>query len=348
MVSGAGQVSRGSPAGCSRPPQVSPRRFCTAVQHHDLVGDRAANPLQHMLDQPGRQCHARGSSKPPPRLAATSEGLRPDMTSSISSRRGYSPIVFTPQGGKAVTTLYLQAAAWRCPVGARRRRVPEAAPGGTRRSGRRRRLPVHEEGARRRHRRARVRDHHGRGYVNGVDIIRCDDAGRIVEFRVMIRPSRRSRPCTARWRPPSSGLRRRGLSGRSRRDRARADGRPGGAVLHSETCRSTPAVATPGCRHPVVVVVVVRMLSHRAAPGAVPGACGRTGLHLAGPSGPGRQAPPAGAETAAPGSPARRRAGSSTLRPSRAALVVGIGVDRARSRRRRPAVDPPPPPRTRP
>lgn len=27
-------------------------------------------------------------------------------------------------------------------------------------------------------------------YVNGVDIIRCDDAGRIVEFRVMIRPLR--------------------------------------------------------------------------------------------------------------------------------------------------------------
>ena len=25
-------------------------------------------------------------------------------------------------------------------------------------------------------------------YVNGVDIIRCDDAGLIVEFRVMIRP----------------------------------------------------------------------------------------------------------------------------------------------------------------
>ena len=25
-------------------------------------------------------------------------------------------------------------------------------------------------------------------YVNGVDIIRCDDSGRIVEFRVMIRP----------------------------------------------------------------------------------------------------------------------------------------------------------------
>ena len=25
-------------------------------------------------------------------------------------------------------------------------------------------------------------------YVNGVDIIRCDDAGLIIEFRVMIRP----------------------------------------------------------------------------------------------------------------------------------------------------------------
>ena len=25
-------------------------------------------------------------------------------------------------------------------------------------------------------------------YVNGVDIIRCNDAGRIVEFRVMVRP----------------------------------------------------------------------------------------------------------------------------------------------------------------
>src|ERR1017187_5157643 len=25
-------------------------------------------------------------------------------------------------------------------------------------------------------------------YVNGVDIIRCNDAGRIIEFRVMIRP----------------------------------------------------------------------------------------------------------------------------------------------------------------
>jgi len=91
----------------------------------------------------------------------------------------YSPIVYTPQQGKAVTTLYLQAAGQTLP--------------GTDASG----------------------DHAGGGgggfrytkqvlagdtavlefettvegkYVNGVDIIRCDDDGRIVEFRVMIRP----------------------------------------------------------------------------------------------------------------------------------------------------------------
>ena len=28
----------------------------------------------------------------------------------------------------------------------------------------------------------------GGKYVNGVDIIECDDSGKIVEFRVMIRP----------------------------------------------------------------------------------------------------------------------------------------------------------------
>jgi hypothetical protein len=28
----------------------------------------------------------------------------------------------------------------------------------------------------------------GDKYVNGVDIIRCNEAGRIVEFRVMVRP----------------------------------------------------------------------------------------------------------------------------------------------------------------
>ena len=96
----------------------------------------------------------------------------------------YSPIVYTPQRGKAITK--------HVPHGRR-----SDAPG---RKGRSDRRGVE--------RRGRV----GKGfrytktvmagdtavlefettvegkYVNGVDIIRCNDAGRIVEFRVMIRP----------------------------------------------------------------------------------------------------------------------------------------------------------------
>ena len=43
-------------------------------------------------------------------------------------------------------------------------------------------------------------------HVNGVDIIRCDDAGRIVEFRVMMRPLRGMHADT-RWADawPSAG-----------------------------------------------------------------------------------------------------------------------------------------------
>ena len=40
----------------------------------------------------------------------------------------------------------------------------------------------------RRHRGAEFETEMGGKYVNGVDIIRVDDSGRIVEFRVMVRP----------------------------------------------------------------------------------------------------------------------------------------------------------------
>src|SRR5215510_10116087 len=96
----------------------------------------------------------------------------------------YSPIVYTPQEGKAITTLYLQAAGQTLPGDA----TEGGASGGNGRD-----------------------DHAGRfrytkevlsgdtavlefettvegKYVNGVDIIRCNDEGRIVEFRVMLRP----------------------------------------------------------------------------------------------------------------------------------------------------------------
>ncbi|HEV3131980.1 MAG TPA: nuclear transport factor 2 family protein [Acidimicrobiales bacterium] len=93
----------------------------------------------------------------------------------------YSPIVFTPQKGKAITTLYLQAAA-------------QTLPGDGPMS-----LDVDGEPASRGFRYTKsvlasdtavlefetsVEGTH----VNGVDIIRCNEQGRIVEFRVMIRP----------------------------------------------------------------------------------------------------------------------------------------------------------------
>lgn len=82
-----------------------------------------------------------------------------------------SPIVFTPQRGKAITTLYL-AAATHVFVGdhADFRYVREVCQG-------------HDA----------VLEFEtliGDVHVNGVDMITCDDDGRIVDFTVMIRPLR--------------------------------------------------------------------------------------------------------------------------------------------------------------
>jgi hypothetical protein len=92
----------------------------------------------------------------------------------------YSPIVFTPQRGRAVTALYLQAAAVALPG------EPTGGPS-----------PTGDDGRGFRYTKQVVSGDtavlefettiDGK-YVNGVDIIRGNDAGRIVEFRVMIRP----------------------------------------------------------------------------------------------------------------------------------------------------------------
>ncbi len=92
----------------------------------------------------------------------------------------YSPIVYTPQHGKAITTLYLQAAGQTLPGD-----QPASSPDTDVPSGGFHytksvlagdtavlEFETTVEGK----------------YVNGVDIIRCNDEGRIVEFRVMIRP----------------------------------------------------------------------------------------------------------------------------------------------------------------
>ena len=87
----------------------------------------------------------------------------------------YSPVVFTPPHGKELVAKYLTAAkatfaaiGFDAPTGPSFRYVKHLASGDTAM------LEFETEMA-------------GK-YVNGVDIIRVDDSGRIVEFRVMVRP----------------------------------------------------------------------------------------------------------------------------------------------------------------
>jgi ketosteroid isomerase-like protein len=87
----------------------------------------------------------------------------------------YSPVVFTPQRGREITTRYLAAAAVALAGDA-----AADGPGGAFRYTKQvlagdtavLEFETSVEGR----------------YVNGVDIVRCDDSGRIVEFRVMVRP----------------------------------------------------------------------------------------------------------------------------------------------------------------
>ena len=99
----------------------------------------------------------------------------------------YSPIVFTPQEGKAITSLYLQAAG---------QALPGEGGGGQGAMADDDTAPAKPDGAFRYTKKVLADDTavlefettvEGK-YVNGVDIIRCDDDGKIVEFRVMIRP----------------------------------------------------------------------------------------------------------------------------------------------------------------
>ena len=99
----------------------------------------------------------------------------------------YSPIVYTPQRGKAITTRYLQAAAQTLPgdppdAAAGDRAPGDAATGGATSFRYTKRVLSGDTAV------LEFETSVGGTYVNGVDIIRCNDAGRIVEFRVMIRP----------------------------------------------------------------------------------------------------------------------------------------------------------------
>jgi hypothetical protein len=93
----------------------------------------------------------------------------------------YSPIVFTPQRGKAITALYLRAAAQTLPGDGPISVDPDGEPV---RPGFRYTKSVLAGDTAVLEFETSVEGTH----VNGVDIIRCNEHGRIVEFRVMIRP----------------------------------------------------------------------------------------------------------------------------------------------------------------
>src|SRR4051794_36151046 len=88
----------------------------------------------------------------------------------------YSPIVYTPQAGKAITKMYLQAAGQTLPGDKQSSGNSDSRFGYTKQvlDGDTAVLEFETtvEGK----------------YVNGIDIMRVNDAGKIVEFCVMIRP----------------------------------------------------------------------------------------------------------------------------------------------------------------
>ena len=90
-----------------------------------------------------------------------------------------SPIVYTPQRGKAITTLYLTAAGATLAGDAASGDRSGTGGGGF---GYTKQVLAGNTAV------LEFETSVEGKYVNGVDIIVCDDDGRIVEFRVMIRP----------------------------------------------------------------------------------------------------------------------------------------------------------------
>ena len=87
----------------------------------------------------------------------------------------YSPVVFTPQTGKEIVALYLTAAALTFPG--------DAAPTSTGRAFHYTKQIIAGDTAVLEFETTMAGKH-----VNGVDIVRVNEHGRIVEFRVMVRP----------------------------------------------------------------------------------------------------------------------------------------------------------------
>jgi hypothetical protein len=93
-----------------------------------------------------------------------------------------SPIVFTPQRGKQLTKLYLNAAGATIGEGSKQSAAAD---------------PNEKRATKFRYVKEVLTGHHAvlefetelaGKYVNGIDMLTCDDEGRITEFKVMIRP----------------------------------------------------------------------------------------------------------------------------------------------------------------
>lgn len=91
-----------------------------------------------------------------------------------------SPIVFTPQKGKDITIAYLRAAGGT--IGG------QGVPGEGKPSADSGKFKYTKEVLAGNHAVLEFETEMEGKYVNGVDIITCNDEGKIVEFRVMIRP----------------------------------------------------------------------------------------------------------------------------------------------------------------
>jgi hypothetical protein len=93
----------------------------------------------------------------------------------------YSPVVFTPQKGREITKAYLNAA-YNTFDG------DESAAGGKSADDERKGFRYVKQVLSGRTAVLEFETEMDGKYVNGVDIITCNDEGRIVEFKVMIRP----------------------------------------------------------------------------------------------------------------------------------------------------------------
>lgn len=103
----------------------------------------------------------------------------------------YSPVVFTPQRGRELTKMYLEAA------GATLGASPEEQDGAPSATGSESKSESKTASIPFRYTKEVVAGNTavlefertiGGKYINGVDILSCDDEGRIIEFKVMIRP----------------------------------------------------------------------------------------------------------------------------------------------------------------